>query len=806
MNKLKTDNMKKTVFITLLISTVFFYTIQAQITATQMGMLDFKVDQALTAADMDGTNDVTTKLQAAVDNARNSSRSLFIPSGTYKVSDQIVCVMDRTYNSIQHVVNIIGSSVKHPKIILADNTATFKSINPKAVFHYKSNNPSIFSTDWIMEGGIRAVDFDLGAGNTKAVALYWGCAQYCFIEDVNINARDGFAGLTGIGGANNLLANITVTGGQHGLYLPSSGEGATWGMQESPHNTITGCTFTNQTDVPVVLWSWGGITFIGVTIVKSSGTAILMKCDTFAPVMEFPFSMTDSKIEFTTPSASNTAIKNLLHGTVSLSGVYVKGAGIICNSSGDENLTAILFNDWTDVKRYNYVDKNPRAGQPTDVFYTGIHYNAVTGVQYKTAVIYKDPSAPPADLTSRHIWASTPSFEDPDAVLVPAGSTAAQIQSAINSNTKVCLAKGTYTLSAPITLKSNTIFFGCPGFGRCGSILTYGFTPSKQTWLIDTENSATATTYLMDICTNPGNANYLGSLHWQAGRNSIIRTVHFDTGWDSYERDMIRMYFSGNGGGRVFNYQDEKNLDGVSSLNSINHRKVKVSGTSQQLTFYGLNLERGGSFQLQSSFPCIEMASSSNVRIFGGKCEVYQPYAKIDNCKNVLLTNIIDSGHLNSNGTTQDLIEVAGNSDNIEISNSFWLNPPNTGGYKIVDDPWNANEPDRKTTHIGLCHRNWTSFDGDSLTTSVVIHPSTLGNWTIFPNPTNSGFYIKSRSGMNSIVQGYISNVLGEIIRTFAMNLNETNKIDLSTSARGIYSVIIQNPTGQKDCYKVIKN
>jgi len=798
--------MRKILILIFLVGSTFINTLHAQITATQMGMLDFKVDQSLTSDEMDGTIDVTAKLQAAVDNARLANKSLFIPSGTYKVSNTINCVLTITNWDLKTPVNIIGSSLQHPVIKLSDNIAAFNGATPKAIIHYQSSDPVNYPSGAVMQGGIRAIDFDLGLGNKKAVALYWACAQYCFIEDININARDGFAGLTGIGGANNLLANITVTGGQHGLYLTNYNESMDWGMQGSPHNTITGCTFMNQSDVPVVLRSWGGITFIGVTIIKNAGLAINMDCQAYASLMQFPFSMIDSKIEFTNPSASNTAIQNLLHGTVSLRGVYVKGAGIICNNKADENLSPILpISDWTGIKRYNYIDKAPRTGEPTNVYYSGTHYDAVTGVQYKTAIVDKDASSPPSDLTSRHIWESTPSFEDSDAVLVPAGSTATQIQNAINSNKKVCLAKGIYLLSAPITLKANTIFFGCPGIGSCGSILTYGFKPAKQTWLIETENSATATTYLMDICTNPGNENYLGSLHWRAGRNSIIRTVHFDTSWDAYERDMIRMYFSDNGGGRVFNYQDEKNLNGANSLNSINHRKVKISGTSQQLTFYGLNLERGGSFELQSTFPCLEMVNSSNIRILGGKCEVYQPYAKIDNCKNVFLTSIIDSGNLNRNLSTQCLIQIVGtNCDNIEVSNSFWLNPPNST-FQIVADPWNINEPDRNM-HLGLYHRNWTAFDSDTLTTSGIVHPSTTDNWTIYPNPTNSDFYIQSNSNLSTAVKCFIYNGLGENINSFAITNNETKKIDLSNSANGIYSILIQNPAGKKDCFKVIKN
>ena len=796
--------MNKILILIIVFGIFFIYPIQAQITAKQMGMLDFKIDQNLIADEMNGTIDVTAKLQDAVDNARQANQSLFIPSGTYKVSSTINCILTITNWILKTPVNIIGSSVHHPVIKLADSTAVFNGPNPKAVFHYQSSDPATYGTDAVMQGGVRAVDFDLGAGNTNAVALYWGCAQYCFIEDININARDGFAGLTGIGGANQLLANISVIGGQHGLYLPDSNLGALWGMPNSPQNTITGCTFTNQTDIPVVLYGWGGITFVGVSIVTNSGLAILMNCGTYAPVMEFPFSMIDSKIEFTSPNNSNTAIQNLLHGTVSLNGVYIKGAGTLCDNNGDENLTPILLDGWTYVKRYNYVDKNPRAGEPTNIFYAGTHYDAVSGTLSNTAIVDKSDATPPTDLTSKHIWATTPSFEDADAFLVPAGSSATIIQNAINNHQKVCLAKGTYPLNTPIILKANSIFFGCPGFGICGSILTYGFTPTAQTWLIGTENNASATTYLMDISTDSGNLDFVGSLHWMAGRNAIIRTVHFDLSWNSNEMDLIRMYFSDNGGGRVFNYQDEKALSATTG-NSLNHRKIKASGTSQPLTFYGLDLERGGSYTIQSSFPCFEMDNSSNIRIFGAKTETYQPYAKINNCSNILLTNIIDSGHLNPNNTFENYIEITGTKcDKIEVANAFWLNPPSSS-YLIIKDPWNTNEPSR-TVHLGLYHRNLTSFSiADSIVQPVIQPPLSKVNWTIFPNPTNSECYLKSNSDIDSTMQGLIFNSSGVSVKTFTINSSETSMLDLSNLASGIYYIVLQAPKEHKECFKVVK-
>ncbi|MDP4238117.1 MAG: T9SS type A sorting domain-containing protein [Bacteroidota bacterium] len=776
---------------------LFFNSLQAAITATQMGMLDFKVDQNLTAADMNGTNDVTAKLQAAVNNARNAYKALFIPSGTYKVSNTINCIYDETASPIK-ATHIIGSAIQHPLIKIVDNTTSVfnNASSPNAVFEYHSSN-SAHSTEWVMQGGIRGVDFDLGAGNAGAVAIYWGCAQHGYVEDININARNAFAGLTSAGGANSIVANVSVTGGQYGMYLhPTTG----WNMPESPQNTIVGCTFINQTNVPLYIWGWGGVTMVGISIVTSRPTAIVMDCSTWSAVIQFPFSLNDSKIEFTTPGASNVAISNPLHGTISLRGVYVKGSGYISKNNGDEDLASTgSLTDWNYVNAFNYIDKNPR-NDDSGTLYAGTHYDAsTTGTQFKTCIKNISVATPPANLITKHIWSSTPSFEDAGAVLITAGSSTTTIQNAINSNTKVCFAKGSYTLTAPLTLKASTILIGCPGYGDCGSIFYYGWVPTSQTWLINTEDNATATTYLMDIATDPGTADYLGSLNWRAGANSIIRDVWFDKSFDWVEKNLSRLYFSGNGGGRVYNYCDDKNFsDPITNVN-INHRKVKISGTTQQLTFYGLNLERGGSISGESTFPMCEMTNASNICIYGAKTESYQPYAALTNCNNIFLTNIIDTAPISPTAT--NLIELYGTSDHIEIANALHLRPISSASL-IVKDPWHSNTPNR-TQHLGLYYRNFSSYHAPAETTGMKSISESI--WNIYPNPTKSVINIKSTCLESLDCNAVVYNMLGKAIKTVQLNGMQST-IDLSSQSNGIYMIVIQYKSGKKEIEKVVKD
>jgi hypothetical protein len=788
-------------FIAIIILFIIYFTVGlqkslAQITATQMGMYDFKVQQSLSAGEMNGTTDITAKLQNAVNASRNAKQTLFIPSGTYKISAQILCLMTHdpsvTSNNYPGMpVNIVGSAINHPTFVLADNTPAFSGSNPLAVFNYipdpalknPYNNNLGYDPGWVMEGGIRGINIDLGTGNTNAVGIFWSCAQYCYIEDININARNGFAGLTGIGGANCLTANISVTGGQYGFYLPDNSEATSWGMAAAIQNTITGCNFTNQTIAALNLNGWGGIIIVGSSIVQSSGTAIIMNGGYY--VEAFPLSIIDCSIQFTNASTSNIAISNVGQSLVSLRGLYVQGAGKICNNNGDGDIAnSGTINNWTHIIRYNYVYKNSRANV-LGANMPAIHFDAVTNTQSNTDILNEEiVSTIPSDLVSKHIWPTTPSFEDADAVLITA-TNATGIQNAINANSKVCMPKGTFSLSTPIVLNANTILIGCPGRGSCGTSFTYGFAPSSASWLINTVNNPSATTYLLDITTTADNANYLGSVNWQAGKNSIIRDLWCDRGYIDKEYNLIRLYFTNNGGGRVFNYQDEK---GTTPYNS-SFRKVAVSGTSQQLIFYGLNLERGGNSYPQSSFPMLDISNASNIFVFGAKTETSQPYASINNSKNIFITNTMN---LTSFGPfTINYNNITGTSDSIEFSNSIFYNSPNSS-YYLVSDPWNSNLVSR-TMALGCYHRNWSTISSSSGIVTAVNDPVIKNEiFQIYPNPVENSLVINTPALIqtNSVLK--IFDITGNAVKEISVT-SQQQIINVRALPSGLYIAQYRN-------------
>lgn len=206
-------------------------------------------------------------------------------------------------------------------------------------------------------------------------------------------------------------------------------------------------------------------------------------------------------------------------------------------------------------------------------------------------------------------------------------------------------------------------------------------------------------------------------------------------------------------------------------------------------------------------------------------------------------TNVIRTGTITiSSGTYTQIVNITQDSTGsiLTVSPST-LNYTEFGGNQSVtittSSSWNATVSDSWFTinqNIGtgnfilnvICDTNFTAIsrtgnitisngvttniitvnqDSSSLTTSVIEQTSTYGNWTIYPNPTSSVFYIKSNTTINSDSWGFVYNVLGEIVKSFVINSNETTKIDLSNSVSGIYFVAILNSIEQTQYFKVIK-
>lgn len=788
--------------VTLMIMSLFYINqeVNAQnITATQTGMLDFVESMKLTEDERTGKVDITEKLQSAVNQARDGFRTLFIPSGTYLVSKPIDCIAkNNSSHRGEGAVIIVGSQKERPLIRLKNNSPDFQgtgqpsqTTGPRPVFGLRNVDFPSKNSDWNFYSGIRSLNIDLGMGNPGAIGVSWASAQNCFLEEITVFARDGFAGVAGLPGANALTVNVDVHGGRYGFFLTRNEDNKTLWAQASV-TTIVGCRLFDQKENALRLFGWGGVTLTGIQIEKKNGTAIWLSGS--SNPNSCPLVITDSRVEFSEENIANRAIDNSGKSTTGLLNMFTLRANTICfNNSG--NLVPETNNEWTRVVRYHYIDKNPKTLSSLNV--SGNHH--VQGILTSEDILEMEKQMPPADLISRHVWPFTPSFEDDGVVLVDNSGTnhREKIQEAIDNNSKVMLARGSYTLDGPIVLRDSTVLFGSPGM-RVILRSSSSWVPAGHVWLIDTDDNPNASTYLMEVSTDPLKEHYWGSIRWRAGRNSIVRDVACGRTSGGHERNIKRVYITGSGGGRWYNYNDHKNLWDNPEVDE-NHRKVLIEGTSEPITFYGLNLERGGGFKgVVSSFPMCEIRDASNVRILGGKTETFQPYAWIENCNNVSLFNIHDWCIHNKNNSGQHYIEIKGiESNNIEVVNSQWNLPPDTT-FRIVSDPWSSNTPHRKM-HMGLYQKGLVDYEvfvmegkiqeideipEIPVNSSIYTHTGTH-SLSIYPNPSFDGRI--SIDSNQTIGQVMVMDASGRIVLSEKI---DDLKGDISINSPGLFFLI----------------
>ncbi|NBB80493.1 MAG: hypothetical protein GVY36_13795, partial [Verrucomicrobia bacterium] len=128
------------------------------------------------------------------------------------------------------------------------------------------------------------------------------------------------------------------------------------------------------------------------------------------------------------------------------------------------------------------------------------------------------------------------------------------------------------------------------------------------------------------------------------------------------EQNKHNYEFTGNAGGKFYGIVDHANLYNDSTADP-NFRKVFIENTSNPITFYGLNLERGGFPRPKTQYPFAEIKNASNIRVLGCKTETYGTVFKIDNTNNILITNVFS--HL---AHEDPLIDITANSTDFMIS------------------------------------------------------------------------------------------------------------------------------------------
>jgi sugar lactone lactonase YvrE len=178
-----------------------------------------------------GMTDDSAALQEAIDRAQATGDQgiVFVPSGRYRITRTIY---------VWPSVRIIGYGPKRPVFVLPDHTPGYQH-GPGYMFYFAGGRPghmpSWFHVDksrpatpgtvppnntvpdanaGTFYSAMSNVDFEMGKGNTGAVAIRFHVAQHCYLSHIDFHIDSGLAAIDQAG---NEAEDLHFYGGQYGI-------------------------------------------------------------------------------------------------------------------------------------------------------------------------------------------------------------------------------------------------------------------------------------------------------------------------------------------------------------------------------------------------------------------------------------------------------------------------------------------------------------------------------------------------------------------------------------------------------------
>lgn len=787
-------------------------------------------------ADPTGTNDSTTALQAAIDAGYNQDLGVLFPKGTYIISNTLYCDKywpkrgGANFPSNCHMLFGDDSDGTRPVIKLAQSATAFDNTsNPKtmlAFMHYQGDSETnirtleqlramnpvtmtqgvtvpvggiINATADIFDEVLRDIDFDC-SGHAGAVGVFYCSAQKCVMFNVKVNAVNAHTGIWGVPGRNGGIANLEVQGGRIGLKLTSAQAGS----------TVVGLKLEGQTEFPIVTSDFCPALIVGF-VVKVNKVPFIAVSTTTSYTATGSLALIDGTFETT---ASGTLITNTASKCVYARNVFIKGPASFIKCGSQPILTG--SGSWYRVVEYCSTDQYSQTTPYTSTSKKFNTFSIIDGVKNQQSPveplrIVENDATPAEDLISRHLYTKLPqiSFRDASKTIniteapynaVPdSRDNWAAIQQAIddaNSDDRVVLVpKGIFQISKSLVLKDKSKLIGIGCKRRPGTQLqfTISVLQAHSTFqkvagneaLITTVDDPEAETYLSGI-NLVSNSNVLRHIHWKAGRKSSMTSMGFHEGTVTE----ATVYFSGNGGGRIYGVEPQTNR--FSSTRS----HIRMVSTTQPMAWYGCNLEAGNGTNMY-------LLNSKNVRIYGVKREGATPTLIAENCENIALYT--HGAMRQSAGTGKGgYIQIKGNSNNILI--------PLVLVQMIDMAPDGYNEPTLIETITGQNVVSVLYPEGVSIYKRGEIDETRMyqknpGTFTteisastvkVFPNPTNGVLNIAGITGVATI---RMYDMKGLLLGTWTGR----EQIDISDQPAGVYLLQISDSNGKAVHHRVIK-
>ena len=596
-------------------------------------------------ASTEGLTDATAAIQLAIDHAYACNLVVFVPHGTYLVSDQLQCYQDPGPQLPNHPISsasqrkfghiILGSQRegKWPVIRLKDGS-TVKD-NTLFVFKYYDAETGVEEASRHYLGTLRNFEIDMGE-NPGISAVYNNGAQFCALENLKIygNFDMGISTLPGSGG---YTANIEIIGGKIGIYQNNF----------RPNPTLFNIRLEGQSECGLmVLDTRGSLTMAGFQIIgpnspNASYRAVYIKNTNGSSELgaRANLNLVDGSIENHETSA---AIYNFQQDLV-MRNVFFKSSSIVESGvySGNPDILKGDNSKWLCLPEY--------------VFATAVDMGSVYMDKVNLRIGNKDfsiseelrDSLPPDDLLSMHSWGDMPSWEDTSLVdLVldynatvdnATDNDAIALQNAIDDisdqghehfGKTLFIPRGHFHISSPVVIRAGVKMTGA---GKNISVIMVGegWLPSSPVSAVSTENSPGPGIILTDfaIVANHPNLqaglekqNNISSFELRTGQ-SVIRDLQNSlriTKWsdNTYKEPVVKI--SGNGGGRIYGLCLDEGTRGPAEPG---YRLLMLEDTPNPVTFYQVSVEDASEELEGEQTVHMEIDGCKDVTIFGFKYE-----------------------------------------------------------------------------------------------------------------------------------------------------------------------------------------
>ncbi|MDO8542157.1 MAG: DUF1349 domain-containing protein [Opitutaceae bacterium] len=734
-------------------------TIPAAAIADPRYALGYLVVTYYSGVDPTGTTDSRAGIQQAIDDAKINYLAVFFPAGTYLISDTLHCFNWQLWNpslnppgpntpdlrapalvgsklgANRPVIKLIAGasgfgspSVAKPMLAYRNFEAINSSGTAEVTLTNAFDTPANFMDrpSQLMNYNLRNLDFNCN-GQAGAVGVTFAGAQDCSIQNVRVVATGAHAGFIGLGGTMG-VANLEVEGGSYGVVLGDVPGAPSMGGDVP---TIAGLRLYNQTVAAIVAdCPSGQVQAVGFEIRPAAGGKSV-QVSTVTRTIQGSFMLYDGIIDMTNNSGV-LAIDNTPGKTANLRNVYIKNSTNLVKSGSQATVTGT--GTWNRIVEYAYTDQASADADDPPYEQNDLRvntYHLINGTLSRTVPSVQplndkqtniSAGSVPADLISRHLWQSLPSFEDgqytnpldtqhaggatpelalsvfkaPHTLITGQADTAA-FQAAIDAASsaghgRVVVPRGVFHLSSPgLTLHANTILIGASIPVSVLAVHDSWRPTTGSPVLVQTDNNATATTFMgwlkLHIRRSGGGGtpdlyDRFSHVLWKAGRQSmtIASRVSQESTADMNSNPRTLMTFSGGGGGRHYGFGSPgRNTGGVG------FRCLVFDGSTEPVWFYTCNVEASKSSPITATATNIEIKNSAaNIRLIGLKREGTSPTAIITNSTNIGLFGHEDRGQIASSLGAD--IQILGTSNGVLVAAAGMRSVANapTSGTKVI--------------------------------------------------------------------------------------------------------------------------